>query len=108
VRVTEIAFMVGPLFGVVLGPVAFVVHVVAAIAMRRTWPLWIGGTLLAFLALSTWVYWEAFWRDFGYADRNQAVPSLVQFLETTACAVAALACTTLLVSAVIAVRSRPA
>ena len=103
----EIAFLIGPLFGVILGPIALVAIVILALRKHLKWALWAGVTLMFVLVVSTGIYWAVWGRAFDYADSGRAVPARLDVASNVTMSAAAVACICLLISAVAVGRSRP-
>ena len=97
----EIAFLLGPLLGVILGPVALIIIVVSALRKRLTWPLWAGVALMLLLVASTGAYWVLWGRAFAYADSGHAVPAGLEIASNATMTAAAVACVCLLISAIV-------
>lgn len=68
----------------------------------------VGGILTLILALSTWIYWRAFWVGWDHAVTNRQDPARVQVVELGSLTVAAIACVGLMIGAVVAGRSKRA
>ena len=107
VPLAEIAFLIGPLFGVILGPVALTVIVVSALRKQLRWLLWTGVILMFLLVVSTGIYWTVWGRAFNYVDGGHAVPARLELASDVTTSAAAIACVCLLISAVVAGHSRP-
>ena len=95
-----LAWAVGPVGGIVVGPLTAVVHLTIGIRSRHAWPLWVGSALLLSLAASICLYWWSFWRALGFTMRAEPapVPTSVASLEMTGLALSAVLCLALVVS----------
>ena len=103
----DMAFLIGPLFGIILGPIALIAIVVLALRKHLKWVLWTGVTLMFALIVSTGIYWALWGRAFNYADSGRAVPPVLEVTSNVAMSAAAIACGCLLISAVLVGRARP-
>jgi hypothetical protein len=100
-----LAWVVGPVAGVVIGPLMILVHLVVGIRTRRAWPLWTGATLLIALAGSVWLYWQVFWRslDFAFREPNPVpIPHHLIILERTALSLSVVFCLALVATGTVA------
>ena len=102
----EIGFLIGPLFGMILGPIALITIVILALRKHLAWALWAGVTLMFVLVVSTAVYWAVWGRAFNYADSGRAVPARLEIASSVTTSAAAFACVCMLISAVVVGRSR--
>lgn len=101
-----VAFLLGPLGGVVLVPVTLLVLVGCAIVRRRWWPVLAGGGFTMVFAVSTWLYWRAFWAGWAYLDDEKLPPTRVRVVEDVALGTAAAVCVVMMASTVLAGRAR--
>lgn len=103
----ELAFLIGPLSGMILGPIALITVVIQALRKHLAWALWTGVTLMFVLVVCTEIYWTVWGRAFNYADSGRAVPARLELASSLTMSAAAFACVCLLISAVVVGRSRP-
>jgi hypothetical protein len=96
----DIAFVVGPLGGVVVVPLAMVV-----LAVRRhpAWAAWLGALLALTVGISSLAHWFLWGRAFDYADGFQQVPGRLDTALGVTMTVAALGCVGVALTAVTAI-----